>query len=110
MTDELNAINFQSFSEDELNELDKRIDKERKRREKTRVKDAQEEMRIVAHKYGMTPEEVIGAGAGKKKRSIPPKYQHPEQPSKTWTGRGRAPKWIVEWENNGGSRDDLLIK
>jgi DNA-binding protein H-NS len=27
----------------------------------------------------------------------------------TWTGRGRAPLWMVELESNGKSRSELLI-
>ncbi|WP_430642597.1 H-NS histone family protein [Bradyrhizobium paxllaeri] len=29
-------------------------------------------------------------------RSYPPvKYQNPDQPSETWTGRGKEPRWLV---------------
>ena len=110
MTNELNALNLETFSEDELNELGRLIDKERKNRDKNRVKDAQAEMRRVAQKYGLTPEEAMTGAQTKKKGTVAPKYRHPEDESKTWTGRGRAPKWVTEWEANGGSRDDLLIK
>ncbi|WP_022654051.1 H-NS histone family protein [Aquaspirillum serpens] len=41
---------------------------------------------------------------------VKPKYHHPTDPSVTWTGRGRSPLWMVQWEEQGRSRDDLLIK
>jgi DNA-binding protein H-NS len=41
--------------------------------------------------------------------SVEPKYAHPENASVTWTGRGKPPKWVSEYEANGKSRDDLLI-
>ncbi len=39
---------------------------------------------------------------------VPMKYCGPR--GELWSGRGRAPHWVQEVENNGGSRDDYLIK
>jgi len=44
-----------------------------------------------------------------KGQKFPPKYRDPKS-GLTWSGRGRAPGWIVEHEAQGGKRDDLLIK
>lgn len=41
--------------------------------------------------------------------AVPPKYRHPETLA-TWTGRGRAPRWISEAEAAGISRDTFLIE
>lgn len=41
---------------------------------------------------------------------VPPKYRSKTDKSLTWTGRGRTPVWVQEYENAGGKRDDLLIK
>ena len=38
-----------------------------------------------------------------------PKYQNPADPSQTWTGRGRTPRWISEMRTAGKSIDDLRI-
>jgi DNA-binding protein H-NS len=38
-----------------------------------------------------------------------PKYQNPERPFETWSGRGRQPHWIVTQLRAGRSPDDLLI-
>jgi DNA-binding protein H-NS len=48
--------------------------------------------------------------AAKPKNSPAPKYAHPEDPSITWTGRGRKPVWALNWINEGKSLDDLLIQ
>lgn len=59
------------------------------------------------------------SSAGRKKRSdagVPPqpKYRHPDpaQAHVTWSGRGRPPEWIREYEvqHGEGSREQLLIK
>ena len=43
----------------------------------------------------------------KPKKTIEPVYFHQADPSKTWTGRGRKPEWIVTWVENGGNLEDL---
>ena len=40
---------------------------------------------------------------------VHPKYQNPDDPSQTWTGRGRAPHWINEKLKAGKGIDDLRI-
>lgn len=72
--------------------------------------------------YSITPEEITaaynkrkpaGASAGRAasavKRTVPPKYKHPETGA-TWTGRGKAPRWVTEAEAAGKSREQFLIK
>lgn len=44
------------------------------------------------------------AGGQKKAKSVDAKYRDPESGS-TWTGRGRAPKWL-----NGRNKEEFLIK
>lgn len=42
------------------------------------------------------------------KRPVAPKYRHPETGA-TWTGRGKAPRWVTAAEADGKSRTDFLI-
>lgn len=75
--------------------------------------------------YGITPDEIAQAfgKAGPKlrkaspakvakstgtKKPVAPKYRHPAT-NATWTGRGKAPLWIVEAEKNGQTRQQFLI-
>lgn len=47
---------------------------------------------------------------GKDRRgSVAAKYRHPIESGTTWTGRGKAPRWILDHEASGGRREDLLI-
>ena len=74
--------------------------------------------------YDISPEEIAAAYSKKKpagstarvaraattaKRTVPAKYKHPETGA-TWTGRGKAPRWISEAEAAGKSREQFLIK
>ena len=38
-----------------------------------------------------------------------PKYQNPERPSETWSGRGKQPRWVGAQLRMGKKVDDLLM-
>lgn len=72
--------------------------------------------------YDITPEEITQAlnkkpaktapktnSAPAAKRSVPIKYRHPET-GETWTGRGKAPRWIIKAESDGKQRSDFLVE
>jgi DNA-binding protein H-NS len=70
-------------------------------------------IRGLMSEYGLTVQD-LGLGItnmGKKmsamKQPLPPKYQDPVS-GKTWSGKGKAPGWIVE-ATKKGKRDDFLI-
>ncbi|MCG5540212.1 MULTISPECIES: H-NS histone family protein [unclassified Halorhodospira] len=109
---QLEAINLEGFTDEELDTLEKRIAREREQRDRNRVVQAEKEIRLVAAKYGVKLEEALGDINGhstKPRRRVPAKYRHPRDPAKTWSGRGRTPRWIQEWEQDGGSREELRI-
>ncbi len=61
-------------------------------------------IQTIIAEYGLTKEDIFGS----KKKGQPPgkvaaKYQNPAT-GETWTGRGRAPKWIA-----GQAREQFLI-
>src|ERR1700739_227393 len=39
-----------------------------------------------------------------------PKYQNPKDPSETWAGRGKQPRWLVSQLKAGKKVDDFLIR
>ena len=41
---------------------------------------------------------------------VPPKYRNPDQPSETWAGRGKRPRWLVAKLKSGKRIDDFRIK
>ena len=42
------------------------------------------------------------------RRPVAPKYRHPES-GDTWTGRGRAPRWLAAAERAGASREQFRV-
>lgn len=102
--------------------LDRLADAERKEALKAAEKAAK------AHGYSL--EELTGGGvkpsaektpAAKKparantaksrdgRAKVAPKFRNPDSPEQTWTGRGRAPKWVLAHIAAGGSKEDLAI-
>jgi len=43
------------------------------------------------------------------RKTVPAKYRNPTT-GDTWTGRGKAPRWVVDAEASGQSREQFLIK
>jgi DNA-binding protein H-NS len=49
---------------------------------------------------------------GKVRRSYPavfPKYRNPNQPSETWAGRGKQPRWLAAALKSGKQLEDFRI-
>ncbi len=72
-------------------------------RERAKVK---LEMAELAEKRGFKLQELIGRGKGKTRA---PKYANPENPSQTWTGRGRKPNWLVSKVSKGAKMEAFAI-
>ena len=43
------------------------------------------------------------------RRKVKPKYRNPADPSQTWTGRGKRPRWYAAALAAGKKERDLLI-
>jgi DNA-binding protein H-NS len=41
---------------------------------------------------------------------VRPKYRNPDQPSETWAGRGKRPRWLLKQLKSGKRIDDFRIK
>lgn len=37
------------------------------------------------------------------------KFRNPDDPSQTWTGRGKAPRWLVALEKRGANRSNFSV-
>jgi len=46
---------------------------------------------------------------GRKLGKVPPKYRNPDNPSETWAGRGKLPRWIKAAVKSGKKISDFKI-
>jgi DNA-binding protein H-NS len=60
------------------------------------------------------PKIAAPATAGKSQRrrargKVAIKFRDPNQPENTWTGRGRAPRWLTAAEKSGAKRQEFQV-
>lgn len=52
---------------------------------------------------------LFGFGKQKPRKVKVVKYRHRTDPTLTWSGRGKRPRWVHDWLNGGGSMESILI-
>lgn len=71
------------------------------------VSQAVAQVRALVSEFGLTPQDVFPSGKARSASNagtkVAPKYRNPAT-GETWTGRGKAPKWI-----EGKDRNQYLI-
>jgi len=105
-------VNLENYSVKELRELRDRIDAAIVEQQKLERTELRAKMQALAAASGLTLDEVLGtARRGKTaKGSVAVKYRNPEDPSQTWTGRGRMPIWLADkLKKRGASREDFAV-
>lgn len=70
--------------------------------QKAHVAEGIAQVKAIIAEYSLTKEDVFGASAKRGRKasgSVAPKYKDPISGA-TWTGRGKAPKWIEGQDRN----------
>ena len=108
--------NISDMSLIELLTLKKRIEKRITYLRAQNLKAAKAEVRRVAKKYGVSLYEVTGSQKDRKvspnrsrvsSKKVAIKYVSSVDPSLTWSGRGRRPKWVSDELESGIRLSDL---
>ena len=77
------------------------------------VEDAYNQILDIADKVGLSIEQILEYGSSKRKKgtrkSVEPRYRSKSNPSETWTGRGKQPRWLVAELEKGAKLEDFLI-
>lgn len=105
-------MDLSSLSLVELQELQKRIPGEIKRREESELANVLNEIKALAQSKGFNLEQLLEAKTVKTRKSpgtVAPKYRHPANAELQWTGRGRKPRWVEEWLSQGGTLEAITI-
>jgi DNA-binding protein H-NS len=101
-------IDLSDLSLPELKKLQREVTKTIESYAARKRRDAIAAAEAAAKEKGFTLAELTG-GVKKRRASAPPKYQHPENPDLTWSGRGRRPTWFKEAIEDGRSMSDFEI-
>lgn len=105
-------INLDTMSKDELLSLKSDVEKAITKAEKRALQDARAAAEKAVAEFGFKLDEVTGnekPKAATAKKPGQPKYRNPENPSQTWTGKGRQPQWFKEALANGTDPATLEI-
>jgi DNA-binding protein H-NS len=103
------AINVEKLPLKELLDLEGRVRKAivtAREREKQEVR---QEMLALAAKRGLSITEVFGGQRATKGSKVAIKFRNPDNPTDTWTGRGRQPKWLVAALKKGAKLGDFAV-
>lgn len=104
-------IDLSQYNLPQLQKLRSEIDRAIEQRRRTDRVNALEKLKAVARENGFELNDLLN---GKRPRAnagvpVPVKYRSKTDPNQTWTGRGRAPRWVQEFLNAGGNLNDLHI-
>ena len=109
---------YENMSRRELMEMRSRIDKaiaavaDRDKRAALKAAEA------AAREHGYSLEELVetmgaarrgGRRGGAQAPASAPRFRNPDDPTQTWSGRGRRPGWIKEAEARGRSLEEMRI-
>lgn len=102
-------IDLEKLSLKELKGLQSRVTKEIASFESRKKREALSKLEEKARELGFSLSELTGAASIRRRASALPKYANPDEPSETWSGRGRKPRWFSAALAVGRSPEDLSI-
>jgi len=95
---------------DELKKLHKEVGREIDGYEARQIAIARADLEKRAKEYGLTLKQIVGAsGVSIPKPPAVIRYQNPDNPSETWAGRGRKPKWLTAKLDAGRTMEDFAV-
>ncbi len=104
------AINVDKLSLKELTDLEARVKRAIVSAQAREKEEFRNEVAALAAKRGISVAEVFGATRGARAGGkVAVKYRNPDNPSDTWTGRGRQPKWLAAAMKKGAKLADFAI-
>lgn len=105
------AINIRNLSHAQLSELIQRAKARQDELAREKATKLRAKISAMVKAEGFAIEDVFsGTGARRGvRRKVKPKYRNPIDPSQTWTGRGKRPRWYSAALASGKKEKDLLI-
>ena len=105
----MSSIDLNALSVKELKQLQRDVEKAIASFEDRQKAEARAELEAKAKEMGFTLAELMGLEAKKTRAPAQAKYQHPENPALTWSGRGRKPQWFIDALAAGKTPEGLSL-
>jgi DNA-binding protein H-NS len=103
------ARDLERMSLKDLQQLELKVRKAKASVQDRRRVELREKIEAMVAAEGFKMSDIFG-GRGGKGRKVAAKYINPDDPSETWTGRGRKPRWLAAKLDEGDKIDKFLIK
>lgn len=106
------AIDLKTLSPKELQSLIANAEAHMQEAKVTQIQEVRKKIDTLLSNAGLTLADVYPARGGKvgKRAVVAPKYRNPEDPSQTWSGRGKRPLWFAAAiKKRGVTAESLLI-
>lgn len=101
-------MNLGNMSTKELRDLDVVVGREISGRQEKAVTDAKLEIEGIAKRAGINLKDLIKPRSkSSPKEKSDARYAHPDDPSLTWSGRGRMANWVKDLKVAGKTLVDL---
>lgn len=109
------AINLENLSPAELQALIQSAEAQMNAARKTHIQSIRAQIDALLSRSGLAIDEVYPRRGGKAskaaKPAVAPKYRNPENPTQTWSGRGKRPQWFNDaLKKRGVTAESLLIQ
>jgi DNA-binding protein H-NS len=102
-------IDLQDKSPEELQRLIAEAQVQLEAKQSSMRKEVLVQIKELAASIGVTVEIQDAKKGNKRLSTVEAKYRNPDDHSKTWSGRGLAPKWMQALLAAGHSKDEFLI-
>jgi DNA-binding protein H-NS len=102
------ALDFDHMDLKEMRELRAKLDRAINSYEDRKRREALAAIEEAARVHGFNLADLTG-GKPRRTGTVAPKYANPQDPTMTWTGRGRKPRWVQDSLESGKELEDLLI-
>jgi DNA-binding protein H-NS len=103
------SININELSLKELKDLQQQVARAISSYEDRKKREALAELEEKARALGFSLAELTGGSAPRKRAPASAKYANPANPSDTWSGRGRKPRWFDAALKSGKKPEDLAL-
>jgi DNA-binding protein H-NS len=105
-------IDLDAMSVDEMWKLHEQIGQVLSVRLTTEKRELEKRLSHLRREHEMNPASAEALSAPRERRKYPrvyPKYRNPDEPSETWSGRGKQPRWLTAALKTGHKIEEFMI-
>jgi DNA-binding protein H-NS len=103
------AVNIERMTLKQIEDLEAKIAKAKSNARETNKAELKAKIDKLLEGSDFTIAELYGFKTKKGRGKSSAKYVNPDDPSQTWTGRGRKPNWLLAKLKKGASLEEFAI-